>query len=41
MIVYGVVKKVLDTELFPQDSIADLNSGIAIIVLLSQEKRLR
>ena len=41
MIVYGVVKKVLDTELFPQHSIADLNSGIAIIVLLSQEKPLR
>ena len=41
MIVYGVVTKVLDTELFPQHSIADLNSGIAIIVLLSQEKHLR
>ena len=33
--------KVLDTELFPQHNLADLNSGITFIVLFSQEKRHR
>ena len=40
MIVYGVVTKVLGTELFAQHNIADLNSDIAFIVLLSEEKPL-
>ena len=35
MIVYDVVTKVIDTELFPQHNIADLNSGITLIVLFS------
>ena len=38
MIVYDVAKKVLGTELFPQQTIPDVNS--AFIVLLSQEKPL-
>ena len=41
MIAYDVATKVLDTELFPQYTIADLNSGITFIVLFSQEKPLR
>ena len=41
MIIYDVATKVLGTELFPQHSIADLNSGITFIVLLKQEKHLR
>ena len=41
MIVYDVATKVLDTELFPQHTIADLSSGITFIVLFSQEKPLR
>ena len=41
MIVFDVAKKVLDTEKFPQHTIADLNSGISFIVLCSQEKHLR
>ena len=41
VILYDVTTKVLDTELFPQHTIADLNSGITVIVLLSQEKPLR
>ena len=41
MIVYDVATKVLGTELFPQHSIADLNSGITFIVLFSQEKPLQ
>ena len=41
MIVYDVATKVLDTETFPHHTIADLNSGITFIVLLSQEKPLR
>ena len=32
---------VLDTKIFPQHTIADLNSGITFIVLFSQEKHLR
>ena len=40
MIVYDVATKVLDTELFPQHTIADLHPGIIFIVLLSQEKPL-
>ena len=40
MIAYDVATKVLDTELFPQYTIADLNSGITF-VLFSQEKPLR
>ena len=38
MIVFEVETKVLDTEIFPQYAIADLNSSITIIVLFSQEK---
>ena len=41
MIVYDVATKELDTESFPQHTIADLNSGITFIVLFSQEKPLR
>ena len=41
MIVYDVATKVLNTESFPQHSIAGLISGITFIVLLSQEKPLR
>ena len=41
MIFFDVAKKVLDTEKFPQHTIADLNSGISFIVLCSQEKHLR
>ena len=41
IIIYNVATKVLDTELFPQHTIADLNSGITFIVLSSQEKPLR
>ena len=41
MIVYDVATKVLDTESFPQQTIADLSSGITFIVLFSQEKPLR
>ena len=35
MIIYDMVIKVLDTELFPQHTIADLNSGITFIVLFN------
>ena len=38
MIVYDVATKVLDTDLFPQHTITDMNSGITFIVLFSQEK---
>ena len=38
MIVNEVVTKVLDTELFPQHTITDLNSGITFIVLFSHKK---
>ena len=41
MIVYDVATKVLNTESFPQHSIAGLISGITFIVLFSQEKPLR
>ena len=41
MIANDVATKVLDTEIFPQHTIADLNSGIKFIVLFSQEKTLR
>ena len=41
MIIYEVATKVLDTEIFPQHTTADLNSGITFIVLFSQEKPLR
>ena len=41
MIVFQVKTKVLDVEIFSQPTIADLNSGITIIVLLSQKKPLR
>ena len=38
MIIYDVATKVLDIELFPQHTIADLNSGITFIVYFSQVK---
>ena len=38
---YDVVTKALDTELFPQNIIADLNSGITFTALFNQEKPLR
>ena len=41
MIVFEVETKVLDTEKFPQHNIADLNAGITIIVLFSQQKPTR
>ena len=41
MIANDVVTKVLDTEIFPQHIIADLETGITFIVLFSQEKPLR
>ena len=40
MTVYDVATKVLDTENFPQHTIADLNSGITLIFLFNQEKPL-
>ena len=41
MIVHDVATKVLDTEIFNQDTIAELTPGITFIVLFSQEKPLR
>ena len=41
MIDYDVATTVLDTESFPQHTIADLSSGITFIVLFIQEKPLR
>ena len=41
MIVFDLETKVLDTEIFPQHNIADLNSGITFIALFSQEKPLQ
>ena len=41
MIIYDVVTKMLDTEIFPQHNIADLSSGITFIVLFNREKPLR
>ena len=38
MIAFDIATKALDTEIFPQDTIADLNSGITVTVLFSQEK---
>ena len=37
MIVFQVETKVLDVEIFSQPTIAELNSAITIIVLLSQK----
>ena len=36
MIVFDVAIKVLDTEKFPQHTIADLNSGIALFCLVTR-----
>ena len=41
MIVFDAEPKVPDTEIFPQQTIVDLNSDIAFIVLFCQEKHLR
>ena len=41
MIVYDLATKELDTESFPQHTIADLNYGSTFIVLFSQENPLR
>ena len=41
MIVFDAEPKVLDTEIFPQQTIVDLNSDITFIVLFCQEKHLR
>ena len=41
MIVFEVETKALDTEVFSQYTIADLNSCITIIALFSEEKSLR
>ena len=41
MIAYDVVTKFLDTKLFLQHTIVDLNSDTPFIVLFSQEKPLR
>ena len=41
MNVHDVATKELDTELFSQHTIANMNSGITFIFLLSQEKSLR
>ena len=40
MIVFDPESKVLDTNIFPQHTIADLNSGITFTVLFSQENPL-
>ena len=40
MIVSDVVTEVLDTELFPQHTITDLNCSITFIVLFSQQRPL-
>ena len=40
MIVYDMAIKVLHTELFPDDTITDLISGITFIALFSQKKPL-
>ena len=37
MFVYDVATKVLDTEIFPQHTIADLISGITFVIFFSQE----
>ena len=41
MVVFDAETKILDTEIFPQHTIADLNSGFTTIVLFNQEKPLR
>ena len=41
MIVFDAETKILDTEIFPQHTIADLNSGFTTIVLFNQEKPLQ
>ena len=41
MIFYDMATKAAGTELSPQHKIADLSSGITVIVLFSQEKPLR
>ena len=41
MIVFDAEPKVPDTEIFPQQTIVDLNSDITFIVLFCQEKHLR
>ena len=41
MIVYDVATKVLDTEIFPQHTIVELDSGITFVVFFSQKKPLR
>ena len=41
VIVYDVATEILDTGIFPQHTIADLNSEITFIVLFSQEKPIR
>ena len=41
MLVYDMATKVFGIELFPHHNIADLNSSITFIILLSQEKPLR
>ena len=41
MIVFDAETNVLDTEIFPQDTIADLNSSITFILLFSRKKSLR
>ena len=41
MIVFDAEPKVPDTEIFPQQTIVDLNSDIKFIVLFCQEKHLR
>ena len=37
MIVYDVATKVLDTELFPQHTIAELNSGITFFFIQPED----
>ena len=37
---YDVKTKLLDTEIFPHHTLADLNSSTAFIVLFSQQKPL-
>ena len=41
IIFYDVATKVLDTEVFPQHNMVDLNSGITLFVLFSLQKPLR
>ena len=41
LIVYDVTAKLLDTDSFPQHTIAEVSPGITFIVLVIQEKLLR